>query len=530
MPSIRIDPQYFRRLARQDYRNWRMALAREFIQNCVDAGACNIHILFNPDSRTLTVADDGCGMSRDILENKLLCMGGTSKRGDGTLGCFGKAKEILFFGWESYRIITRQAGGPTWRVDGIGSQYEIGAPSEALPRPGTVCTIQFSSEGELEQTCVAFRRYLAWCEMPCHVQLTEPSGRRLLYRAGICPRLAGHVLKRRFPLEAGGQRWAALKVYESPRQRNYIPYMVRSRGVLMLSESRWVPGESQIVVVCEALASSRVIYTANREALIWEPYGRSLGKALDEATIDFKTYGEGRSHKRRLFRGYGALLDRGNDAAGPLACAASRLLEAYPGQRQRQVLLDGQARQELLGRTGLKCIVSPDEFATAESLLQIVTERLWNHGQPDMLVVGDCEIEELRRPRFVCVARAWAELVKMLGQASDIPRLSIGFVFDDSRRGMYLSFGSISFVMVNPVWALRLMDSARDARKVCLAMLFEACHEMAHHYSEAHGEGFTVAISQIMERMASSSSAEAAALDRACDILAEGMGAAPAQG
>jgi len=521
LPSIRIDPEYFRRLARQDYRNWRMALAREFIQNSVDAGASNIHLRFCRDAKTLTVADDGCGMSRDVLENKLLCMGGTNKIGNGTLGCFGKAKEILFFGWESYRIITREDGGPTWRVDGVGSEYEVGRPAEELPHNGTICAIQFANAGEVEQTAVAVRRYLAWCETPCDVQLTEPSGRRLLYRAGVCPRLAGHALKREIILEGNGESWALLKVYESPKPRNFIPYMIRSRGVLMLSESRWVPGASQIVVVCEARASSRAIYTANREALIWEPYGRSLGKALDEATIDFKTYAENRQRQRRLFRGYGALLDRGNDLTGPLAGAASYLLDGYPGQRQRQVWLDERGREELLKQSGLKGIVAPRDFASAEALLQIVTDRLWNDGQPDMLVVGECGLEDLRDPRYVCIAKAWAELVRMLGEASDIPRLSIGFVFEENRRGLYLSFGRISFVMVNPMWALRLLDSGADPRKACWTLLFEACHEIAHHYSETHGEGFTIAASEIMERMASSP-AEAAAFDRACGILAEG--------
>jgi len=526
MPSIRIDPEYFRRLARQDYHNWRMALIREFVQNSVDAGASLIRMAFRRSDRTLTVIDNGCGMTRSVLENKLLCMGGTTKLGHHTLGCFGKAKEILFFGWEFYRIVTKTANGPTWRVDGVGSQYEVGRPSEGLPDHGTVCTIHFGSSRELDEAAVAARRYLAWCEMPCKTILEEPAGSKLLYPARRCPRLAGHELRREIPLHAHGEEWATLRVFDCPRERNFIPIIVRSRGVLMLSESRWVPGTSRLVMVCEALLPCHRIYTANRESLIWDPYGRSLGKMLDEATIDFKTFGEEKAKERRLFRGYGALIDRQDEDIGPYADAASYLLDSFPNSKQRRAWLSEQTRQELLRQSGLEGRIHSREFINAETLLMIVNERLWNDGQPDLLVVGECPVEKLRSRRYVSIGKAWTELVRLLAEPAGVSRLSVGFVFDESRRGLLLNFGKMSYVLVNPVWVAGLLERTTEPMKIAWTMLFEACHEIAHHRSEVHGEGFTLAISELMEKLAECATG-IEPFGRAVKLLREAMNAPP---
>jgi len=107
--SVSIGEDFFKHKRRQ-YADWRKAWFREALQNSVDAGAKNIEIsvLRREDGDwNVIVEDDGRGMSKDVLFNKFLVLGGTTKDGTSTTGGFGAAKELLLFPWLSYRLETK---------------------------------------------------------------------------------------------------------------------------------------------------------------------------------------------------------------------------------------------------------------------------------------------------------------------------------------------------------------------------------------------------------------------------------------
>ena len=102
-------------LTRKIYANNFYAVwTREVLQNSVDAGSKSIHILnkyisvqsknartgeFEEKSITkLTVKDDGCGMTPDVIANAFLAIGGSSKTSDTAVGGFGIAKTIVING------------------------------------------------------------------------------------------------------------------------------------------------------------------------------------------------------------------------------------------------------------------------------------------------------------------------------------------------------------------------------------------------------------------------------------------------
>ena len=143
MPMIQISPDYFHRVVKNDYADYKEAIIREFLQNSVDAGAKNVHFNFHKHSCQLEVIDDGCGMDRSVLEGKLLCLGGTFKGTGDSIGGFGKAKEVLFFCWNKYMIETGDL-----RVCGQGADYQIF--DMKLEQPGTRCVIDLGSLEELE--------------------------------------------------------------------------------------------------------------------------------------------------------------------------------------------------------------------------------------------------------------------------------------------------------------------------------------------------------------------------------------------
>ena len=67
MPTVTIPPSHFINNVKKNYANYKIALIREFLQNSVDAGSHNIS--FNYQGNILTVEDDGCGMTKEILVN-----------------------------------------------------------------------------------------------------------------------------------------------------------------------------------------------------------------------------------------------------------------------------------------------------------------------------------------------------------------------------------------------------------------------------------------------------------------------------
>lgn len=132
-------PHSFFQKSRQEYRDWRWAMIREFIQNSYDAQAKNISFAMRgePGGLTLICEDDGIGMDRDTLENILLCLGGT-KKPDGAIGGKGWAKQILFFAQRGYGIHTRDNF-----VKGSGGSYEISTKTDIQ---GTLIEVELDDE------------------------------------------------------------------------------------------------------------------------------------------------------------------------------------------------------------------------------------------------------------------------------------------------------------------------------------------------------------------------------------------------
>lgn len=126
--NVSVPRSYFLKTAERDYTEPRQALIREFLQNSRDAKASQIHFDFaqKDDKIILTVTDDGCGMDKDIIVNKLMALGETTK-GEQHTGGFGVAKILLFFAHDSYTIETKNL-----IVRGSGGSYAIDTTSNYI--------------------------------------------------------------------------------------------------------------------------------------------------------------------------------------------------------------------------------------------------------------------------------------------------------------------------------------------------------------------------------------------------------------
>lgn len=128
MAQVKIGASFFKK-AKQDYWRWPEAWVREAFQNACDSGATEIDFSFVKTSDSeihAKIYDNGCGMTNDTLVKKLLSLGESGKNFDGSVGGFGKAKEILFFAQNRYIISTSYKGlSDTLIVTGAGGDYEI---------------------------------------------------------------------------------------------------------------------------------------------------------------------------------------------------------------------------------------------------------------------------------------------------------------------------------------------------------------------------------------------------------------------
>ena len=143
--KVKVSGEYFLKMAKADYRNYRQALWREIYQNSIDAGASEIQVSFNKEEQSMTVMDNGCGMDVGTLVDKLLALGGT-KKAEGSVGAFGKAKELELFSWKGYMLHTHNL-----LLMGSGDDYSITETEDNVD--GTSITLYIQENEDFGDLC-----------------------------------------------------------------------------------------------------------------------------------------------------------------------------------------------------------------------------------------------------------------------------------------------------------------------------------------------------------------------------------------
>jgi hypothetical protein len=257
MRSVKIGPHFFAK-AKNDYGDWRFAIGREFIQNSIDARATRIdvEITEDNDSTTLTFADNGRGMDEDILCNKLLALGESGKDFHDTVGGFGKAKEILYFCHQSYRIHTRDMV-----VEGSGAEYTL---NKVDARRGTESTIVI--DGCYRDDIEEHIRNI--------IDMTQWRGEFFVNG----DRLVGRMKKGAFRKELD---WC--KIYTNKSFVNRM--IVRIGGIVMFT--RYVDADGRCVVI-ELEGNSANTLLSSRDSL-QNHYRWELDELVRKLTVDKKS-------------------------------------------------------------------------------------------------------------------------------------------------------------------------------------------------------------------------------------------------
>lgn len=145
----------------------RGAFVRELIQNSIDAGAgrVDVRIVGRDDHLVVTVADDGEGMTRETVEDRLLVLFASGKEDDATkIGKFGVGFVSLFAVAPSEVVIDTARHGEHLRlVFDARRDYVLAALDE--PWEGTAVRLRIPARGEAAARMARELREAAhyWC-------------------------------------------------------------------------------------------------------------------------------------------------------------------------------------------------------------------------------------------------------------------------------------------------------------------------------------------------------------------------------
>lgn len=450
--SVKIGPEFFTKI-KNDYADWRWAIAREFAQNSIDARGCdeiNVAISYDAASDTtlLIVTNNGEPMTHDILCDKLLALGGTGKAFAGTVGGFGIAKSLLYFMNKSYVIRTG-----TLRVHGSGANYDLEEGLE--PLHGT------RSEVVLDGDCAdalsaQFTRFIT---------LAQWGGKFRVANNGTTTELRANLRKgmRRKDFEWG-------VVYTS----NAIPgtLLCRMGGIPMFIK----PVRYKGMVLVELTGTSGDVLTANRDGLRWSQQSE-LDQFIAEIAINTKSAFKDRKKKVEKVRFAGYKL-QGCSADAEVELGAALKTETPAPVKEALILNVARttgttaADAPVLTTEQVESVFRPEFFLKSEIGGKI----------PAWFLPGSFSDNSKR------LLTNWIGLLVELATMTGLKKMfSVGFIFDPDCEGQYERENGENVVYVSPVEIVEKEGKPRQLKvrwkfnaegnwKLLALALHEFCH------------------------------------------------------
>lgn len=465
--TVQCPAEYFRKMAFVDYTDWRSALPREFFQNSIDARSKNIHVTFGLDNNIVTIQDDGIGMNLDVIQNKLLVLGGSAKE-TGSVGAFGKAKELLYFSWPNWSIETRNliviGQGPDYIIDKVDN-----------PIKGTISKVTIDTDG-FYRVMAAFSDVAGKMDTKTKIfidgNLIRPTSRR------------GRLIK--------SFDFGDLYLNKSVNSA----YMeVKVAGIWMYSHYL---GSSCGQLILELSKSSIDCMTSNRDDLKWE-YRSVLMEFARELIANEKT------------------------ATTPKPQMIQKVIQGEGKVRIRPEMIDSLLNRGLnIGEARLSLM---DQASSLGHNLALLKARLGNETyidrerwsfigyKPDFeLMYTKKQTGAVKRfmktKKALVLAKIWTEIVKqtILDNSKDYMEFTAGFTFDEDTSASIVKNGVNYTIYLNPIligkqggWDKKVLSErfllAEELRD-------KAIHETAHMLYSDHNENFVCAMHSIRAKTA----------------------------
>jgi hypothetical protein len=492
--QIRIGPEFFAKV-KNDYACWKWAVAREFIQNGLDArGTRNINVLISHEDGmiTLSVANDGQAMTEHIITQKLLPLGASSKDDEpGSVGGMGAAKLVIYFTHADYEIRSGK-----WLVTGSGAGYDLEEQSEH--HHGTHSVVHIPGDESLMRELIsAFNSCIEQCQRP-NVTFTVNG-------VDVKGNLKKGARRRQFD-------WGV--VYTNKTHTNRL--IVRIGGIPMFT--RYVDTDDRCVVV-ELKGRSTKVLTTNRDGLRDEE-NRQLNEFVRQITVD-KT-----SAFRDVYTTYTHF--RGERLAATVGEAMKDIVAAAYATRPAAPAVSAEEQTE---RKTVDSPVTLQEAAKAEPM-RIDSDD--THRVTNEIDVEPWQVEKRSKVKhdFVIknnlgmqvpahfspydfseysrrLVRCWtAVLLEVHRQFNDTQDFTVGFLFDDTAEAEFEvspQYGRVFYI--NPA-AVRMNDYSQSrslAKRWKMnpegrwMMVANAVHEYVHKARSWHDESYA---NKLTDRMA----------------------------
>ena len=422
--------------------------------------------------------DDGCGMDYDTLKNKLLVLGG-SKKAEGSVGAFGKAKELLFFSWMRYEIHTNE-----WTVRGEGADYTISKSSHRYA--GTKVSIWIGDEVDMSILRMRFRYVARQFETSSKIYINSTTPVDTSLKRGELIRSLS---------------WANVYIDRNATDSYYMN--VRIEGMWMFNT--WLSsmhGLGEILV--EVKGQSTDVMTSNRDAFK-DKYRQEFSKLMEAFATETKS-----------------MLDPEPIVVREKFTGTGRVAVSMESKKEAMITIFEdfadwrKSEEDALVDQILDAL--PEENVTIVDIDR-VTETVrrgsvWDHEdrfkfigfQPDFHILYD---EEEMSPSKVKqymgykntpkLANAWTEVLKQVLLDIEVyEEFNVGFNFSLTTAASYEKIDGEHYFYLNP--HNLLSDLQRDGEpkvkwqnnKTLLMhdLLLKAIHEVTHLFRSSHNEDF----------------------------------------
>lgn len=494
-PEIGFTPEWFQRVL-QDYQDWKQGWWREAIQNSVDAGAKHItcEVFEQSDGTWLVSAeDDGRGMTREVLFEKFLQFGGTTKTAGTGTGGFGAAKELLILPWLRWYIATSDVV-----VQGSAKTYEV---LDAPMRKGVrIEVVMAADQATTIAPAIAFieKCYLPNVKFRCvqstklgHQQIVEPKAR----------------LAARDPIE---EIPGLAKVFVT-KVKTYTPsYLyIRSNGLFMFES--WLGATKGKQVICELSVPSVDVLTKNRDGFREYRIRDAIGELTSRIAKDVRSALLSKSGlERTKYDGAGKFEVRHREVEvlqrlGPITPDDDGGVEIMPSAVDDIVSV---TKQHELARL----MISGVEFKGATHVEHAMRQLVW---EPDFLLVNEIEgyriparfRPESMSPAIMRLVAVWTELCRfVLMQLGAREQYGVGLIFSEHTAAMYQPESREHWLLLNPYRDMRTRKHVWhpgkvDDRKWLYAAAIHECTHLADGI-DYHDESFATALTLNVARTA----------------------------
>ena len=261
MGRVRLSDDFFKKERDQLYSDWRLSVWRELFQNAIDQGATEVRICLTQGDGCVTLgfADNGPGMTRQVLEDVYFAIGATTKTGN-QIGGMGRARVLTCFAMKSYRIRSQD-----YAVHGVSGEYTV---KTAPYTHGCALTIEVD-DSTLEDLRDRLMTFLSESRIDARIYLND----ELVTRKAP---LNGRAVR---DLMLNDVSFAKVYVNKSAEPRRVI---IRVNGVSMFTIR--TSAKAHVVVELDP-GLSRKVLTSNRDGLHWR-YREVLDDYIRELAVD----------------------------------------------------------------------------------------------------------------------------------------------------------------------------------------------------------------------------------------------------